>query len=117
VSALADAEAVVRAALAGAATATGADPSALERLPREPCSVPDGTVSSGWAAHVQVGDGEAALHAAAEHWDAAGWDVRRTPFAALASRDGVTVSLVLDAAGGGARLSGGTPCLPGTPDR
>jgi hypothetical protein len=116
-SALADAEAYVRTALAGAATAAGADPGALERLPREPCSIPDGTVSSGWAAHVPVADAEAALQAVAEHWEAGGWAVRRTPFATLASRDGVTASLVLDAAGGAARLSGGTPCLPGTPDR
>jgi hypothetical protein len=102
-------------ALQGVAGALGADPD-LERTPAERCPDADGLVSSGYAQRLPVADGRAALDAAARHLETARWRVRRTPVAVLGTRDGASASLVLDAGGRTARLSGGTPCLPGTPE-
>lgn len=116
-SRLQHAESLLRAILGEATRVLGEPDVALDRLPRDPVPELAGAVTSGWAARLPVRDGRASLDVVGARWRAAGWTVTRTPVAVLGELDGLTVSLVLDVGGRTGRLSGGTPPLPGEPDR
>ncbi len=110
------AEADLLRSLRAVAAPVGGSPD-FERSPATPCPEPPGRVTAGAAQRLAVTDPHTALEAAAQAFEAAGWAVRKTPTAVFATRDGASASLVMQADGRTARLSGGTPCLPGIAER